>query len=272
MQTGIPTPPYDGQNQKLVQQQQQQQQQPQQPRPVSRKSSNSSSPPATVPSSRSAKSGSGSHATASHTNGTATHQHHHNSHRASKRSGSTPTSSASHSHSHSHHTASSTSHHASSTSASAAAAAAAAVAHSHGSPHHDGDGRHKRVWKACERCRMKKTKVRKGEPWIMDGSLESSTPINTNKIRPRARLTPVYSVTASSLVSGAKTTVLSAQLAPARRQSTSKYRKGTYYLSPVHYCCSIDQCPLVIFGNVGLRCLGRFSVEHSNSDYQTGQL
>ena len=22
-----------------------------------------------------------------------------------------------------------------------------------------GDGRHKRVWKACERCRMKKTKV-----------------------------------------------------------------------------------------------------------------
>jgi ABC-type protease/lipase transport system fused ATPase/permease subunit len=37
-----------------------------------------------------------------------------------------------------------------------------------GSHHHDHhlvqaagmDGRHKRVWKACERCRMKKTKVR----------------------------------------------------------------------------------------------------------------
>ena len=32
-----------------------------------------------------------------------------------------------------------------------------------GHPHHapaGADGRHKRVWKACERCRMKKTKVR----------------------------------------------------------------------------------------------------------------
>ncbi|KAL1894411.1 Fluconazole resistance protein 1 [Sporothrix stenoceras] len=152
MNNGIPTPPYDEQSQKLIQQQQQQQQS-QQPRPVSRKSSNStSSPPASVPSSRAAKSGSGNHATASHTSVTATHQHHHNSHRASKRSGSTPT--ATHSHSHSHHTASTASHN---TGASAAAAAAAA-AHSHGSPHHDNDGRHKRVWKACERCRMKKTK------------------------------------------------------------------------------------------------------------------
>jgi hypothetical protein len=26
------------------------------------------------------------------------------------------------------------------------------------------DGRHKRVWKACERCRMKKTKVRLAAP------------------------------------------------------------------------------------------------------------
>jgi hypothetical protein len=26
----------------------------------------------------------------------------------------------------------------------------------------DVNGRHKRVWKACERCRMKKTKVRAG--------------------------------------------------------------------------------------------------------------
>ncbi len=35
--------------------------------------------------------------------------------------------------------------------------------HSQSSPAHDNhglaDGRHKRVWKACERCRMKKTKV-----------------------------------------------------------------------------------------------------------------
>ncbi|KFY48765.1 hypothetical protein V495_01045 [Pseudogymnoascus sp. VKM F-4514 (FW-929)] len=39
----------------------------------------------------------------------------------------------------------------------AAAAAAAAVASGSRSPEM-GDGRHKRVWKACERCRMKKTK------------------------------------------------------------------------------------------------------------------
>ena len=35
--------------------------------------------------------------------------------------------------------------------------------HSHPPSPHDnhamGDGRHKRVWKACERCRMKKTKA-----------------------------------------------------------------------------------------------------------------
>lgn len=42
----------------------------------------------------------------------------------------------------------------------AAAAAAAAAAAPSGSRSPDmGDGRHKRVWKACERCRMKKTKV-----------------------------------------------------------------------------------------------------------------
>lgn len=153
MANGIPTPPYDG-TQKPPQHQQQQQA-PQ----ASRKSSNSStsSTSGVVPSSRTAKSGngSGSNATASHTH--STHQHHHNSHRASKRSGTTPT--ASHSHSHSHHAASSGSHHSSSVSAATAAAAVAAATHSHGSPHHDGDGRHKRVWKACERCRMKKTKV-----------------------------------------------------------------------------------------------------------------
>ncbi|KFX94550.1 hypothetical protein V490_04311, partial [Pseudogymnoascus sp. VKM F-3557] len=41
----------------------------------------------------------------------------------------------------------------------AAAAAAAAVAAGSGSRSPEmGDGRHKRVWKACERCRMKKTK------------------------------------------------------------------------------------------------------------------
>ncbi|CAK7218964.1 Fluconazole resistance protein 1 [Sporothrix bragantina] len=147
MELGIPTPPYDEQN-KLAQ------------RPLSRKTSSSSSPssngaPSSTAASRTAKSGngSGSNATGSHAHNTTGHQHHHNSHRASKRSGTTPTSS----HSHSHHATSNASHH-SNTTAAAAAAAAAAATHSHGSPHHDGDGRHKRVWKACERCRMKKTK------------------------------------------------------------------------------------------------------------------
>ncbi|CAK7222000.1 Fluconazole resistance protein 1 [Sporothrix curviconia] len=149
METGIPTPPYDEQN-KLTQP------------PISRKSSSSSSPSSsggssTAAASRAAKSGngSGSNATGSHAHSTAGQQHHHNSHRASKRSGTTPTSS----HSHSHHAANTASHHSSTaTVAAAAAAAATAATHSHGSPHHDGDGRHKRVWKACERCRMKKTK------------------------------------------------------------------------------------------------------------------
>lgn len=36
----------------------------------------------------------------------------------------------------------------------------AAAVHHHEQVTHSGmDGRHKRVWKACERCRMKKTKV-----------------------------------------------------------------------------------------------------------------
>lgn len=45
--------------------------------------------------------------------------------------------------------------------------ASTSTAHSHlhspispDSAHSMTDGRHKRVWKACERCRMKKTKVR----------------------------------------------------------------------------------------------------------------
>lgn len=41
-----------------------------------------------------------------------------------------------------------------------AGASAAAVHHHDHVTHAAGmDGRHKRVWKACERCRMKKTKV-----------------------------------------------------------------------------------------------------------------
>lgn len=40
------------------------------------------------------------------------------------------------------------------------AGSGAAAVHHHEQVTHTGmDGRHKRVWKACERCRMKKTKV-----------------------------------------------------------------------------------------------------------------
>lgn len=43
----------------------------------------------------------------------------------------------------------------------------------HVSSHHSHsvvDGRHKRVWKACERCRMKKTKVRSAASTYLRGS------------------------------------------------------------------------------------------------------
>ncbi|CAK7566204.1 MAG: Fluconazole resistance protein 1 [Sporothrix epigloea] len=136
MESGLPSQSFDEQNTR---------------RPVSRKSSSSSSPSSSSgssvsTSSRVAKSGNGggSKAASSHAHGTSSHQHHHKSNRASKRSG-TATST---SHVHSHHNASAVSHHSS----------AAAASHSHDSIHHDGDARHKRVWKACERCRMKKTK------------------------------------------------------------------------------------------------------------------
>ncbi len=92
--------------------------------------------------------------------------------------------------------------------------------HSHPSPpHHDGhimtDGRHKRVWKACERCRMKKTKVR------------TSSPL-------RLRLCAAFlcllicrlSVMESFPVNGVKTTVWCVQQGHARRWSISSCPKG----------------------------------------------
>ncbi|CAK7268961.1 Fluconazole resistance protein 1 [Sporothrix epigloea] len=135
MESRLPTQSFNEQNTK---------------RPVSRKSSSSSpsssSGSSVSASSRAAKSGNGggSKAASSHAHGTSSNQHHHKSNRASKRSGTAaPTS-----HTHSHHSTSATAHH----------TTAAAATHSHDSIHHDGDARHKRVWKACERCRMKKTK------------------------------------------------------------------------------------------------------------------
>ncbi|EPE05543.1 c6 zinc finger domain containing protein [Ophiostoma piceae UAMH 11346] len=103
-------------------------------------------PPAassTSAASRAAKSGNGSgnNTTGILKAGSAAHQHHHNSHRATKRAGSTA-SSNSHNSTHSHTTHAHTHTH---------------TAHSPGHSH-DNDGRPKRVWKACERCRMKKTK------------------------------------------------------------------------------------------------------------------
>lgn len=96
------------------------------------------------------------------------------------------------------------------------------AAHAH---HHDHitqgagmDGRHKRVWKACERCRMKKTKV-----CSVSYSMLSS-------------LLTVTSATANSHVSVARTTASSARPVSGRRWSTSNSPRGTNlpHASPHH--------------------------------------
>lgn len=49
--------------------------------------------------------------------------------------------------------------------------------HHHGPPSPSGmDSRHKRVWKACERCRMKKTKVRLGSRVDVSAPLKLTLP------------------------------------------------------------------------------------------------
>jgi len=81
--------------------------------------------------------------------------------------------------------------------------------------HSVGDGRHKRVWKACERCRMKKTKVRHHILII--------SPTFT------LVLIETLSVMESFLVRGVRTMGWSALLARGKRPSTSNYREGMLF-------------------------------------------
>lgn len=90
------------------------------------------------------------------------------------------------------------------------------------STHSMADGRHKRVWKACERCRMKKTKV-----------ITTTCPQDRSLHSHAATQPLVWSVThikgsatENSHVRDARTTVLYAQQAHERRQNLSNCHEG----------------------------------------------
>lgn len=74
------------------------------------------------------------------------------------------------------------------------------------------DGRHKRVWKACERCRMKKTKV------------------CAHLVLQSMYVLTQYSATESHLVRDVKMMDLYAQPEAERRQSSNSYREGLFTL------------------------------------------
>lgn len=75
------------------------------------------------------------------------------------------------------------------------------------------DGRHKRVWKACERCRMKKTKVY----YVTHFCLNIANQI---------------SVTGNRLANVVKMMAWYAQLGAGRRPSSSNYLEGMSCPSP----------------------------------------
>lgn len=74
------------------------------------------------------------------------------------------------------------------------------------------DSRHKRVWKACERCRMKKTKVR--------------TTSSLSATYVESYLTVAYSVMANFPASAVKMMALCVQPALERRWNTNSYLEG----------------------------------------------
>ena len=80
--------------------------------------------------------------------------------------------------------------------------------------HSSSDGRHKRVWKACERCRMKKTKVFLSLPRL-------SRCLSVNPL-----LTRATSVMESSLAKGVRMMDWFAPLVLERRRNTSNYLEG----------------------------------------------
>jgi hypothetical protein len=73
------------------------------------------------------------------------------------------------------------------------------------------DGRHKRVWKACERCRMKKTKARRSTPILEITALT------------------IHSVMVNRLVRNVRTMGLCAQLGAGKRPNTSSFREGELF-------------------------------------------
>ena len=101
----------------------------------------------------------------------------------------------------------------------AGSGAASAHHHDHHAGGHGTEGRHKRVWKACERCRMKKTKVIELPIYL------SSITIVTNKL--------VTSVMGNSRVNVARMMVLSVLPAYGKRSNTNNYREGTSTYIPV---------------------------------------
>jgi len=85
----------------------------------------------------------------------------------------------------------------------------ASLSHEHGAVVID--GRHKRVWKACERCRMKKTKV---HPCFLTFPSSDSTSADD------------ISAMASHRVRDARTMDWSAQPGAGKRQNSSNYQEG----------------------------------------------
>ena len=82
------------------------------------------------------------------------------------------------------------------------------------SAHSMADARHKRVWKACERCRMKKTKVIRRFPPVLISLSVVVGPLTA------------ASVTESFHVRGARTTASSAQQVQGRRLNLNNYLEG----------------------------------------------
>jgi hypothetical protein len=82
------------------------------------------------------------------------------------------------------------------------------------------DGRRKKVWKACERCRMKKTKV--AIPNFSAAAIE------------RATYTP-NSATETSRVRGVRKMLSYVQLKSGKRPSTSKYHEGKLNCLPIYF-------------------------------------
>lgn len=128
------------------------------------------------------------------------------------------------------------------------------------STHSMADARHKRVWKACERCRMKKTKVNKTK--------KKKTKKKTAKlVHPCtciARVGPLTSnnsVTVNSHVRDARTTASYAQRAQGRRRNLSSCPEGRPPAPPIAHLARRT-------GSHNISQICRGSREHSVCPYR----